>query len=81
MRGLERDRIQESANSRASNRSKADKDPADWLPVPADQCKYAADWVADKLRWKLTADAAERDALIRLAESCPSTTVTYEQVP
>ncbi|MFI2736611.1 HNH endonuclease family protein [Streptomyces sp. NPDC018711] len=69
------------AVSGSSNRSKADKDPADWLPVPADRCKYTADWVADKLRWRLTADAAERDTLIRLAEDCPETTVSYEQVP
>ncbi|MEU8543077.1 HNH endonuclease family protein [Streptomyces sp. NPDC048717] len=69
------------AVSGSSNRSKADKDPSDWLPVPVDRCKYAGDWVADKLRWRLTADAAERDALTRLAEACPETTVTYQQVP
>ncbi|WP_415940120.1 HNH endonuclease family protein [Streptomyces sp. 039-1] len=69
------------AVSGSSNRSKADKDPAAWLPVPADQCVYAADWVADKLRWELTADAGERDALARLAEDCPDATVSYEQVP
>jgi hypothetical protein len=69
------------AVSSSSNRSKADKDPSAWLPVPADRCKYAGDWVADKLRWRLTADAAERDALVRLAEACPQTTVSYEQVP
>lgn len=69
------------AVSGSSNRSKADKDPADWLPMPADRCKYASDWIADKLRWRMTADAAERDALTRLAEACPETTVSYEQVP
>ncbi|MFG2951919.1 HNH endonuclease family protein [Streptomyces adustus] len=69
------------AVSGSSNRSKADKDPADWLPVPADRCKYASDWVADKLRWNLTAGAGERDALTHLAETCLATTVTYEQVP
>ncbi|WP_406363822.1 HNH endonuclease family protein (plasmid) [Streptomyces sp. NBC_00715] len=68
------------AVSGSSNRSKADKDPAAWLPVPADRCAYAADWVADKLRWGLTADAAERDALARLSEGCPTSTVTYERV-
>ncbi|MET7746890.1 HNH endonuclease family protein [Streptomyces sp. NPDC005385] len=69
------------AVSGSSNRSKADKDPAVWLPVPADRCTYAVDWVADKLRWQLTADAAERDALTRLADACPTSAVTYEQVP
>ncbi|MFJ8803442.1 hypothetical protein [Streptomyces sp. NPDC102487] len=51
----------------SSNGSEADKDPAEWLPVPADRCTYATDGVADKLRWQLTADAAERDALAHLA--------------
>ncbi|MFC8965472.1 hypothetical protein [Streptomyces sp. NPDC057094] len=69
------------AVSGSFNRSKADKDPAAWLPVPADRCTYAVDWVADKLRWELTADAGERDALVRLAEACPDATVSYEQVP
>ncbi|MGW5342877.1 HNH endonuclease family protein [Streptomyces sp. NPDC004050] len=69
------------AVSGSSNRSKADKDPADWLPVEADRCKYAVDWVADKLRWRLAADPAEREALSRVAAGCPQATVTYEQVP
>ncbi|MFE5039255.1 HNH endonuclease family protein [Streptomyces sp. NPDC056683] len=67
------------AVSGSSNRSKSDRDPADWLPVLADQCTYAVDWVADKLRWRLTADPAEHEALARLAEACPGATVTYEQ--
>ncbi|MFJ9351722.1 HNH endonuclease family protein [Streptomyces sp. NPDC101237] len=67
------------AVSGSSNRSKADKDPADWLPVPADRCKYTVDWVADKLRWRLSADVAEVQALDRLAEQCPTATVTYQQ--
>ncbi|MET7827097.1 HNH endonuclease family protein [Streptomyces sp. NPDC005386] len=46
------------AVSGSSNRSKADKDPAAWLPVPADQCAYAADWVADELRWQASPRAA-----------------------
>nr|WP_152886348.1 HNH endonuclease family protein [Streptomyces adustus] len=69
------------AVSGSSNRSEADKDPADWLPIPADRCKYAADWVADKLGWNLASDVGERDALTRLAEACPAATVIYEQVP
>ncbi|MFD9396165.1 HNH endonuclease family protein [Streptomyces sp. NPDC060000] len=69
------------AVSGSSNRSKSDKDPADWLPVEAFRCEYASAWVATKLRWELPADPAERDALTRLAEACPDATVTYEQVP
>ncbi|MFJ6705746.1 MULTISPECIES: HNH endonuclease family protein [unclassified Streptomyces] len=67
------------AVSGSSNRSKADKDPADWMPVPVDRCKYTVDWVADKLRWRLTADVAEVQALDRFAEQCPTATVTYQQ--
>ncbi|MGW6928045.1 GmrSD restriction endonuclease domain-containing protein [Streptomyces sp. NPDC054950] len=69
------------AVSGSSNRSKSDKDPADWLPVDAFRCEYASAWVATKLRWQLPADPAERDALTHLAEVCPDATVTYEQVP
>jgi hypothetical protein len=42
-----------------SNRSKADQDPAQWLPPAADaHCRYAAEWVGTKLRWSLTTDEA-----------------------
>ncbi|MFE7365937.1 HNH endonuclease family protein [[Kitasatospora] papulosa] len=54
-----------------TNRSKADQDPSTWLPPLADaRCTYAADWVATKLRWGLTVDQPEADALTALAESC-----------
>lgn len=49
------------------------------MPVQVDRCKYTVDWVADKLRWRLSADVAEVEALDRLAEQCPTATVTYEQ--
>ncbi|MGW4441910.1 HNH endonuclease family protein [Streptomyces sp. NPDC004682] len=68
------------AVSASSNRSKGEKDPANWLPVSTDQCKYAADWVADKLRWQLTGDSAELNALTHLAEACPAAKVSYQQV-
>lgn len=39
-----------------SNRSKADQDPAQWLPPAAGvHCRCAGEWVATKLRWNLTA--------------------------
>ncbi|MGW5779842.1 HNH endonuclease family protein [Streptomyces sp. NPDC003863] len=66
----------------ASNRSKADKDPAEWLPSDTSyHCAYAATWVATKLRWDLAADEAEREALLGLAEDCPTTAVVYELAP
>jgi hypothetical protein len=65
-----------------SNRSKADQDPAQWLPPAADtHCRYAAEWAATKLRWNLTADTAELAALHHLAGTCPEQTVTYEPAP
>ncbi|MEE1931211.1 HNH endonuclease family protein [Streptomyces sp. TRM 70351] len=62
-----------------SNRSKADQDPAGWLPpAAAVHCRYAAEWTATKLRWNLAADAGEVAALRDLAAGCPEQTVTYE---
>ncbi|MFD5891755.1 HNH endonuclease family protein [Streptomyces sp. NPDC060334] len=67
------------AVSAASNRSKSDKDPAEWLPSDGSyHCTYAATWVGTKLRWDLAVDEAERQALLGLAEDCPTTTVVYE---
>ncbi|WP_250569871.1 hypothetical protein [Streptomyces sp. CJ_13] len=65
------------AVSAASNRSRTDKDPAEWLPSDGSyHCTYAATWVGTKLRWDLAVD--ERQALLGLAEDCPTTTVVYE---
>ncbi|MEU5772755.1 HNH endonuclease family protein [Streptomyces venezuelae] len=61
-----------------SNRSKADQDPAQWLPPLADAyCTYAADWTATKLRWSLTVDKAEVAALRKLADGCGRQEVEY----
>ena len=65
----------------ASNRSKADKDPAEWLPNPEVTCRYASEWTGDKKRWGLTVDADELAALTQLAEACPNTNVEYEPAP
>ena len=65
-----------------TNRSKADQDPADWLPPLLDaRCTYAADWVATKLRWKLSVDDRERAALAEIAAGCGQESVTYETAP
>ncbi|MGW0734517.1 HNH endonuclease family protein [Streptomyces sp. NPDC002851] len=64
-----------------SNRSKADKDPAEWLPNAEVTCRYLSEWTGDKLRWRLTVDADELAALTQLAEACPNTTVHYEPAP
>lgn len=65
-----------------TNRSKADQDPAQWMPPSADaRCTYIADWVSTKLRWQLTADVAERDAIARIAEGCGRQQVEYTVAP
>ncbi|MGG7569530.1 hypothetical protein [Streptomyces sirii] len=68
--------------SAASNRSEADKDPAQWLPSDGSyHCVYAATWIGTKLRWDLAVVENERQALLGLAEDCPTTTVVYEVAP
>ncbi|WP_033037423.1 HNH endonuclease family protein [Streptomyces monomycini] len=70
------------AVSSGPNRAKGDKDPAEWLPpAKAAYCTYAADWTSTKLRWHLTVDTAERDALHKLAAGCPKTTVAFTPAP
>ncbi|MFJ3097377.1 HNH endonuclease family protein [Streptomyces hydrogenans] len=61
-----------------TNRAKADKDPAEWMPpLPDAHCRYVGEWTATKLRWGLSADQAEADALAVYAEACETTIVHY----
>ncbi|WP_435239943.1 HNH endonuclease family protein [Streptomyces sp. YPW6] len=62
-----------------TNRSKADRDPAAWMP-PAQSatCTYLVDWTATKLRWGLSSDETEQAALLELAEPCADSVVEYE---
>ncbi|MFE4305698.1 HNH endonuclease family protein [Streptomyces sp. NPDC056891] len=65
-----------------TNRSKADQDPATWMPpLPDAHCRYIGEWTATKLRWGLTADQAEVDALTVYAEVCETTVVHYTPAP
>ena len=65
------------AVSAASNRSKADKDPSEWLPpYTGYQCQYDTDWIADKTRWGLSIDALERDVLDQQLAGCPDEPIT-----
>lgn len=70
------------AVSSASNQSKADKDPAEWLPSNADfRCEYAISWSLVKYRWSLAADPAEIAALAGLfVDECGATEVTLPTV-
>ncbi|MFJ8143331.1 HNH endonuclease family protein [Streptomyces sp. NPDC096013] len=65
------------AVSAASNRSKADKDPSEWLPPYVGyRCQYDTDWIADKTRWGLSIDPVERDALTQQLADCPDQPIT-----
>jgi hypothetical protein len=59
------------------NQAKGDQDPATWMPpYTANRCRYINDWVAVKIRWRLTIDTTERNALTSWATSCPNSTIT-----
>ncbi|MFH9618053.1 DUF1524 domain-containing protein [Streptomyces pratensis] len=61
------------------NRQKAEQDPAEWIPpVPEAHCRYVGEWVTTKLRWQLTADNPEMEALKVFAEGpCEDAIVQY----
>lgn len=62
-----------------SNRSKADQDPAEWLPPAADAlCRYGAEWT---VRWGLAVDELERDRLLDIAAGCGGTDVEFTPAP
>ncbi|MFJ3673731.1 HNH endonuclease family protein [Streptomyces sp. NPDC090106] len=64
------------AVSAASNRSKADQDPATWMPPSAGYtCTYATDWITIKTRWNLAIDPAEQTTLTSVLAHCPNTPV------
>jgi hypothetical protein len=59
------------------NQSKADQDPAEWMPSAASAtCRYIADWVTVKTRWGLTADPAEHAAVQEHAARCDGREIT-----
>lgn len=70
------------AASTASNQSKADKDPAEWLPTNgAYTCEYVTGWALTKYRWSLTVDAAEQTAISEaLSGDCGAQVVTLPAV-
>lgn len=71
-----------TAASTASNQSKADKDPARWLPTNGSYvCEYVTSWALTKYRWSLTVDAAEQTALQNVLQGdCGATQVQLPQV-
>ena len=59
------------AVSASSNRSKGDRDPAQWrAPRKAGQCRLVEAWIAVKWRWGLSVDAKEKTGLKRELARC-----------
>jgi hypothetical protein len=57
------------------NQAKSDQDIAQWLPQFA-RCRYLREYVAVKIRWRLSVDSAERSAMQSLASTCTDSTIT-----
>ena len=56
----------------SANRSKSDRDPAEWMPARG-RCSYAKAWIGVKYRWRLSVDAPEKRALASALQGCPTT--------
>jgi hypothetical protein len=57
-----------------SNRSKSDRDPAEWLPTNKLYiCEYLTNWVSVKVRWSLSVDKKEKDAITAGLKPCKKT--------
>lgn len=55
----------------STNRSKSDLDPANWQPPNrAAWCQFGLGWVRVKIKWALTADEAEVQALRNMLAGC-----------
>ncbi|WP_182379858.1 HNH endonuclease family protein [Nocardioides sp. WS12] len=57
------------------NQAKGDQDIAEWLPT-YDKCRYLREFVAVKIRWRLTVNSTEKTAMQNLAAGCTNTTIT-----
>jgi len=56
------------------NRQKGDQDPSTWLP-PENKCTYVSNWIAVKVRYSLTVDPSEANALTSLVSQCNITSI------
>jgi hypothetical protein len=69
------------AVSAASNRSKSDQDPSEWLPSRKSfRCEYVARWVAVKYRWRLSVDRREAQALRRSISGCRASALAVSKI-
>ncbi len=59
------------ASSASSNRSKGDRDPADWKPANTNvHCIYSRQWIDVKHHYDLAVDSAEKSALSATLGTC-----------
>ena len=59
------------ATWRSTNRSKADQNPANWMPPNRAYCRgYLNNWIAIKLEWSLSMDEAEAKAVRKGLKVC-----------
>lgn len=66
------------AVSASSNRSKSDRDPADWMPPNNGYwCEYITAWVQVKTRWSLSVDLAEKSKIEEVAKDCSGETLEF----
>jgi hypothetical protein len=56
------------------NQSKSDQDPAEWMPELG-KCRYVREWVAVKIRWRLSVNRPEKQELRSRADNCKNTFV------
>jgi hypothetical protein len=63
----------------ATNRSKSDQDPGEWLPAK-DVCNYVKNWVHVKIRWSLSVDEKELKAIRDANAKCPKSKITVSVV-
>ncbi|MEO3972917.1 DUF1524 domain-containing protein [Streptomyces sp. CAU 1734] len=66
-----------------TKREKGEQDITGWLPPSTSAlCRYIGDWVATKLRWGLSTDKEELEALKLFADnSCETTMVRWTPAP
>ncbi|WP_183097844.1 HNH endonuclease family protein [Nocardioides pelophilus] len=57
------------------NSAKGDQDIAEWKPT-YDKCRYLREYVAVKIRWRLSVNSGEKTAMQNLAAGCTNTTIT-----
>ncbi|MGW0121979.1 HNH endonuclease [Streptomyces sp. NPDC003327] len=66
-----------------SQKEKAGRDPAGWVPSnAAAYCRYVGEWVGTKMRWGLSVDKDELEALKLFADGpCEETVVVRSTAP